>query len=47
VVIVANLALGWLGHISKTTWRIFGKRVYFDLKAMPHLLEDGEKPGRK
>jgi len=47
VVIFTTVAIGWLGHISETTWRIFGKRVYFDLKALPHFLEEGEKPGSR
>ena len=46
IVIAATIGLGWLGHISETTWRMFGKRVYFDLKAIPHVLKEGEKPPR-
>ena len=46
VVIVVTVGLGWLGYISETTWRILGTRVYFDLKAIPHVLEEGEKPAR-
>jgi quinol-cytochrome oxidoreductase complex cytochrome b subunit len=45
LVIAGTLAMGWLGYISDTTWRILGKRVYFDMKAMPHFLEEGERPG--
>jgi quinol-cytochrome oxidoreductase complex cytochrome b subunit len=46
LIIAGTLGLGWLGYISDTTWRILGQRVYFDVKAMPHFLEEGERPGR-
>ena len=44
LIILGTLGMGWLGYISDTTWRIFGKRVYFDVKAMPHFLEEGQRP---
>jgi quinol-cytochrome oxidoreductase complex cytochrome b subunit len=47
IAIVATVGLGWLGHISDSTWRIFGTRVYFDLKAIPQVLKEGEKPGSR
>jgi quinol-cytochrome oxidoreductase complex cytochrome b subunit len=40
LVIAGTLAMGWLGYISETTWRIFGKRVHFDQKAIPQFLEE-------
>lgn len=45
LVVVGTLGMGWLGYISDTTWRILGKRVYFDVKAIPHFLEEGQRPG--
>jgi quinol-cytochrome oxidoreductase complex cytochrome b subunit len=29
LIVVGTIGMGWLGYISDTTWRIFGKRVYF------------------
>jgi hypothetical protein len=46
LIIAGTFGLGWLGYISDTTWRILRQRVYFDMKAVPHFLEEGERPER-
>jgi membrane-bound metal-dependent hydrolase YbcI (DUF457 family) len=45
LIVAGTIGMGWLGYISDTTWRILGQRVYFDLKAIPHFLKEGKKPG--
>jgi quinol-cytochrome oxidoreductase complex cytochrome b subunit len=46
LIVVGSIGMGWLGYISETTWRILGKRVHFDIKAIPHFLKEGERPGQ-
>jgi len=47
LIIVGTIGMGWLGYISDATWRILGQRVHFDIKAIPHFLKEGERPGTK
>jgi len=44
LIVAGSIGMGWLGYLSDTTWRILGQRVHFDMKAMPHFLEEGERP---
>lgn len=44
LIVAGSLTMGWLGYISDTTWRILGRRVHFDIKAIPHFLKEGERP---
>jgi len=47
LIIAGTVGMGWLGYVSDTTWRILGQRVHFDIKAIPHFLKEGERPGAK
>lgn len=44
VIIAGAIFLGVLGHLSDTTREIFGKKVYFDIKGIPKVLDDGGAP---
>ena len=37
--VVGTLILGVLGHLADTTRTIFGKKVYFDIKGVPQVVE--------
>lgn len=39
VLVIGALTLGVLGHLSDTTRTIFGKKVYFDIKGIPQVVE--------
>jgi quinol-cytochrome oxidoreductase complex cytochrome b subunit len=40
MIIASGLGLGILGHLADTTHEIFGKKVYFDIKGMPKIMEE-------
>ncbi len=40
LMIAGGAGLGLLGHLADTTHVIFGKKVYFDLKGFPKILEE-------
>ncbi|MGH7495341.1 MAG: cytochrome b [bacterium] len=44
-IIASGIGLGILGHLADTTREIFGKKVYFDIKGIPKILEE-TKPSR-
>jgi quinol-cytochrome oxidoreductase complex cytochrome b subunit len=39
LLVLGALVLGILGHVSDTTRTIFGKKVYFDIKGIPQVVE--------
>ncbi len=43
IVIIFALAFGFLGYISESTRTILGKKIFFDLKGVPHSAEPAKK----
>lgn len=39
-IIASGVGLGILGHLADTTRTMFGKKVYFDIKGIPKILEE-------
>ena len=40
VIIAGGIGLGVLGHLADTTREVFGKKVYFDIKGLPKILNE-------
>lgn len=40
LIIAGGIGLGVLGHLADTTREIFGKKIYFDVKGMPSVMEN-------
>ncbi len=43
IILIFAFIFGFLGYISESTRTIFGKRIYFDLKGVPHSAEPAKK----
>jgi len=44
LLVLGGIVLGVLGHLSDTTRTIFGKKVHFDIRGIPQILEEEAKP---